>query len=400
MQSAPPEFDVEHLQALFDATGRTTVSDALHWIAEQRQLRGRQDRLLIALVAATESGLPQSAAALRVASRQALNSTLDTSADLLATSTITPPHQYQQALAAIVDRTTGGSLSTITVDAVGAAQNENPLVVEALALTAGLSYRDLQDRARARGTTLPGGSRQAWQHAQIRVAFEVINEVVQGIGTPQLEGAVAARPLELLLPKATGWEAIEALRSGGVSYGTLLAQRDVGSAWGAHRNRTNNEVSRLMVRHLLDALDSHGVAYWSTEGQTPMKKQYLADKAVSSGETPGQLTVVTRGSDGQGTLAVIVAVARDGGSARKSAATVLKLRNHLKLPGAAVLIGTGWAGRSESDALVRTFKGRIFNEHSLEDLAELAAELAAERAALSDPPATLPASPAPSPEDA
>lgn len=396
MHPATPDLEDEQVQVLLQATGRPTVTDALHWIAERRQIRGRRDRLLGALVAAFELQLPQSVEALRVISRRALNSTLDTSADLLATSTITPPHRYQQALAAIADRTTGTTLSNITVEAVGAAQNENSLAIEALALTAGLSYRDLCDRASARGTTLPGESQKPWKHSQVRVAFEVIDQVVQGTGTAQLNGAVAARPLELLLPGTTGWEAIEALRTGGVSYGTLLAQRDVGSAWGAHRNRTNNEVSRLMVCNLLDALDSRGVTYWSTEGSAPVSKPYLASKARSFGEKPGQLTVVTRGADGAGSLAVLVAVARDGGTARKSAATVLKLREVLNIPGAAVLVGTGWASRGESDDLVRAFKGRVFNEQSLDDLAELAAE----RAGVSDPPATLPASPELSTEDA
>jgi hypothetical protein len=396
VNTATSDLEDEHLQVLLQATGRRTITDALHWIAEGRSLRGRRDRLLVALVAATDRQLPRSVESLRAVSRKALNSTLDTSADLLETSTVIPPHRYQRALADVADRTTGTSLSNITVEAVGAAQSENSLVIEALALTAGLSYRDLHERANVRGTTLPGESRKPWSASQVRAAFEVIDEVVQGTGAAQLSIAVAARPIELLLPGTTGWDAIEALRTGGVSYGTLLAQRDVGSAWGAHRNRTNNEVSRLMVRNLLEALDGRGVTYWSIEGAGNVSKAYLTDKAMTSGNKLGQVTVVTRGSDGAGSLAVLVAVARDGGTARKSAGTILKLREVLKLPGAAVLIGTGWANRGESDDLVRAFKGRVFNEQSLEDLAELAAE----RAGLSDPSVTLPALPAPSPEDA
>ena len=374
--------DVDHPLAaayrdlLVDVTGRTDVGDALRWIAEKRPLLDvLPNRLLTALVAAVDGGLPSAEAALRVAARSALRSTLDTSADLLLTETIVPPHRYQQALADIADRTLDGTLATISVESVGAAQAENGLVVEALALVAGLSWRDLRDRSEARDVSLPTQSSGSWKSSQVRSVFNIVDELVRGQVQPQLEEAVAARPLELLLTDVRGWEAVEILRTGGVSYGTLLAQRDVGSAWSAHRNRTNNEISRLMVRRLLQALRAAGVTYWSTEGENAVPPAFLSSKAVRQGKTPGQLSVVTRATDGSPRYAVLTAVARDGGTARKSAATVLKLRGVLTLPGAAVLVGTGWAQRGESDDLVRAFDGRVYTEHSLPAFAAVAAEL-------------------------
>ncbi|MGK3957669.1 hypothetical protein ACLKOZ_15935 [Arthrobacter sp. R4] len=72
---------------------------------------------------------------------------------------------------------------------------------------------------------------------------------------------------------------------------------------------------------------------------------------------------------------MLVAIARDGGTARKTAATFLSLPESFALPAALVLVGTGWADRSESDKLVRAFGGRIYTEHTLQELAVLAAEM-------------------------
>ena len=361
------------------------MHDALQWIAERRPLGGgvTPNVLLTALVAAADAALPGAAAALREASRTALSSTLDTSADLLSTDTIVPPYRYDQALAEVAGCTTTGSLEHVTADAVGAAQAANSDVVETLGLVAGLSWRDLRDRAAARGVPLPTKATGPWSRSQTHTVFELVDEVVTGRAQPQLLGAVASRPIELLLGlQGTSWEAVEAFRAGRVTYGTLLAQRDVGSAWSAHRNRTNAEISRLMVVRLLEALDAAGVSYWSTDGAKPVPKKFLASKAVRQGRTLGQLSVVTRDAAGDPRYAVLLAVARDGGTARRSAATVLKLPGDLVLPGVAVLLGTGWSERGESDDLVRAFAGRVYTERSLSDLAAMAADV-------SDPPGTM-----------
>jgi hypothetical protein len=204
-------------------------------------------------------------------------------------------------------------------------------------------------------------------------AFAIIDDIVCGRVDSQLPGTVASRPIELLLGSTVGWAAVEALRIDGVSYGTLLAQRDVGSAWIAHRNRTNTELSRLMVRRVLAALEKSHVDYWSTEGDKPVDKGYLGKRAGVSGRPPGQLCVVTRGADGSAGYAVLIAVARDGGTARKTAATLSQLPQKISIPSVLVLFGTGWADRGESDDLIRAYGGRLYTENTLTHLATMAA---------------------------
>lgn len=360
---------------LLAATGRSELVDALRWIAEDRPLTGSGDvaSILAALVAAVDAGSSAAEPALRTAVRAALRSTLDTSADLVLTTSIVPPYRYQAALANVARRTATGSLGSITSTAVLAAQADDGLVMEALGLAAGLSWRDLQARSQARGVSLPGDAQSAWSPSQVLSAFQVIDDIVCGRVEPQLTGAVAARPLELLLDNSVGWNEVERLRNSGVSYGTLLAQRDVGSAWSAHRNRTNNEISRLMVRRVLTALDDAGVGYWATEGDAPVAKAFLGAQAGVPVRSPGQLSVVTRCADGSAGYAVLTAIARDGGTARKTAATLLQLPKKFTVPAILVLFGTGWADRGESDDLVRAYGGRLYTEHTLGDLARLTA---------------------------
>lgn len=359
---------------LLAATGRTDVVDALHWIGEGRPLTAEFPvaELLTALVSAADLGLSGSDLALRTAVRNALQSTLDTSADLVMTDRIVPPHRYLAALANVARRTPSGTLSDVTHTSVWAAQADDPLTIEALGLVAGLSWRDLQARSEALGTPLPSKPDGSWNPSQLVRAFTVIDDIVCGRVQSQLTGAVASRPVELLLASLVGWEAVETLRVTGVDYGTLLTQRDVGSAWSAHRNRTNTELSRLMVRRVLVALDESAVSYWSTEGDEPVAKNYLGSQAGVSGRPPGQLSVVTRRADGSAGYAVLVAVARDGGTARKTGATLLQLPSKFSLPAVLVLFGTGWAERGESDDLVRAYGGRLYTESTLTHLAAMA----------------------------
>lgn len=369
---ALPEHDARTLLA---ATGRADVVDALHWIGEERPLRAGTPlaQLLTAVVSAADFKLAGSELALRITVRSVLRSSLDTSAELVLTENVIPPYRYEAALGKVAARTPTGTLADITHAAVWAAQAEDPLVIEALGLVAGLSWRDLQDRSAARGTVLPSQPSSDWNRSQVMSAFGIVDDIVCGRVESQLSGAVAARPVELLVGSTLGWAAVEAMRVDGVSYGTLLAQRDVGSAWSAHRNRTNTELSRSMVRRVLSALNESRVGYWSTEGNEPVSKNYLANKAGVSGRPPGQLSVVTRRSDGSAGYAVLIAVARDGGTARKTAATLLQVPTKVSVPCVLVLFGTGWADRTESDDLIRAYGGRLYTENTLTHLAAMAA---------------------------
>ena len=117
------------------------------------------------------------------------------------------------------------------------------------------------------------------------------------------------------------------------------------------------------------------MGYWSAEGDAAVAKSFLGSKAGVSGKPPGQLSVVTRGQDGAAGYAVLVAIARDGGTARKTAATLLQLPKKFTVPAVLVLFGTGWADRGESDDLVRAYSGRLYTEHTLTDLARLTASV-------------------------
>ena len=283
-------------------------------------------------------------------------------------------HRYQAALANVARRTRQEHSSTSQRTAVLAAQADDPLVIETLGLVAGLSWRDLQARSQARGLPLPGDSEGAWSPSQVTERLQGDRRHrVRSSRAPARRCRGRSARWSCSWTVLTGWGEVEKLRTGGVSYGTLLAQRDVGSAWSAHRNRSNNEISRLMVRRVLSALDDADVGYWSAEGDAAVAKSFLGRKAGVSGKPPGQLSVVTRGQDGAAGYAVLVAIARDGGTARKTAATLLQLPKRFTVPAVLVLFGTGWADRGESDDLVRAYGGRLYTEHTLTDLARLAA---------------------------
>lgn len=213
------ELAPEHASALLAATGRGELVDALHWIAEGRPVSGVASAgILTAVVAAADLGIRGADAALRTAVRSALRSTLDTSADLVLTDSIVPPHRYQAALANVARRTPSGTMSGITSAAVMAAQASDPLVMETLGLVAGLSWRDLQARSTAHGIPLPSDPEGTWNPSQVLGAFRVIDDIVRGQVEPQLVGAVPARPLELL-PQTTPTEDHRSIRSCGPKHG-------------------------------------------------------------------------------------------------------------------------------------------------------------------------------------
>ena len=364
------------------ATGRKDAADALAWIAARRA-RSRPvpaDRLLQALITMAAASPGVSGEALRKVVRRATSSALDTSADLLNVDSVRRPSEYEEALMVLSSFTPTGKLTDLTIDALSVAVTLNDLVIESLGLVAALSWRDLRERAAQRGVTLPGRSDGQWDLRQLQIVLDIVDEIVKGTGAPGLPGAIAARPVELLAPDAPqfGWEAIQHYLDEGVSYGTLLAQRDVGSAWGAHRNRTSSAVSGLVTEQILQELTKAGITYWSIEGhgESTVSRALLNRYAAGEGSAPGQLTTVTRTVKGAPALAVLVAAARDGGTARKTSATLLPVPEQLLVPAAVVLVGAGWSNRGETDALVRAFDGRVFTESRIGELAALSQEAA------------------------
>jgi hypothetical protein len=362
-------------------TGRGTLRDALAYLAEGRHLPGvaRADTLMSALAELAEFGDERSRGAARAALNRfvdrALVSDIDSSAELFAVDTIVPPTTYRKALDELARHTANGGLANVNREAVYAAQRVNRHVLETLANVAGLSYGDLQARA---AVALPGAATStSWTAEQTNAAFDVIDPVIRGVNQARLPGAVAARPIELLLAQADhprGWAAVDRFRRHGVPFEVLLTQRAVGGAWNAHRSGTQNEIAKLMFERLSRQFHEADVAYWRL-GEGGARKAFLAER-IAVGKSIGAVGLVTH-RDGRATLAVTIALAKDGGTARRSGGTLAKLPTLLRIPAAALLVGPGWAQRSESGDLVRAYGGRIFTDRTLPDLVELAATVSA-----------------------
>ncbi|MGH9117135.1 MAG: hypothetical protein ACRD0A_04440 [Acidimicrobiales bacterium] len=364
------------------ATGRDAVHDAVAWIAEGRSLRSgvAVHELLSALVSLRGDAVIDPGAAILQVIRNRLRSSIDTSADLLGTDEVARPGAYRAALVELREYTTTRSLADVTAEAVLGAQAANSLVIEALCQVAGLSFRDLADRVALSGGTAPTESSRPWTNDQIQAAFIVIDAVVRGDVTPRLPGAIAARPVEMLFshsPGIGGWADVESMLEQGVPYEVLLTQRAVGGAWLSHRNATTNLLPPLLAEALCELLDERKVSYWRGAmlgGDAP--KRVVGQLVGLAGEA-GQIGLITQTSDAQPALAIAIAVARDGGTARKSAGKLRELPSRLKVPAALVLLGPGWATRGETTDLVEGYEGRLFTESTLHDLSDLAVSMQA-----------------------
>jgi hypothetical protein len=380
-------------ELLTTVTGRRDLLDALEWVIEGRSLRVTRPthELLTALsTLAADDANPSQAElagwALRSYARPALRSQLDPSVELLEIDAVVPPGTYRSALEELARHTPSGTLADVTPAAIRAAHDIDPHVVETLCAVAGLSFRDLKDRAAAR---LPGNPRRRWSQLQAETAFAVIDAIVRGAVTALSSAATAARPVEMLFAaneQPAGWAAVEALLSQGVPYEVLLTQRVVGSAWGAHRNATTNKVQQSVTTRLSKFLEEGHVPHLllrrNAKSRSLLKSLGLeavddngADADIEGeGARAGQVAVLV-GQPDRWTLAVTVSVARDGGTANKTAGKLLELPDRLSVPVAAVLVGPGWADRNETVDLVRALDGRVFSDATLPDLAAFAAEM-------------------------
>jgi hypothetical protein len=345
------------------------LNEALEWIADDHPLTlGCDLHALLQAVAALDRRLTAVPRAARQLARQVTASELDTAAVLLQPETIVPADAFRAALEVLAQRCPDRTLSTITPSAVIAAQNDHPLVVETLCAVAGLTYGDLVARV---GVELPTESAAHWGPSQVRAAFEVLDGIVNDRVTTALPGAVPSQPLELM-PSigdpgvSAGWEGVEQLRSGGVSYEVLLAQRVAGGTWLAHRNKTSGRIAHSIAAQLCRELDARGVSHCRATsaggrvGPTTMRELSGAGKQV------GLVAMDPRGAAAYG---VVFAVARDSGSASKSAAR-LRTMQRGQIPIALLLAGPGWSARNETGDLALHFEGRVFSELGLHRLAD------------------------------
>ena len=251
-----------------------------------------------------------------------------------------------------------------------AGQAVDELVIESLCLVAGITYKELRERATSSLPTNPGGR---WTQPQIEGAFAVIDGFVRGDIACPVPDAITRRPVELLLDpdRAADWTRVQGLLSGGVPYELLLTQRAVGSAWGAHQNSTATTVQKGVVNDICEQLGARGLSYERVERNAAGKAAISFVRGANAGERgTGQVNVLI-GARRRWHAAVAVSVASDGGTANKSGKALLALPGRLTVPLAVVLVGLGWSGRNETAALVKALSGRVFTERSLDELVDL-----------------------------
>ncbi|MBX7270045.1 hypothetical protein KIF24_31170 [Micromonospora sp. Llam7] len=376
-----------HVKAL---TRRVTIKDALAWLNEDRGIERPVDlpKLLQALLALEEQTPDPELRSLagrvsRQVCRTEIRSDLDPSQELLGLDDVIRPAQYRAALDALAARTAQRSLADVTLSAVIAAQEDDPNVVTALCAAAGLAHRDL--RARVRGSSLPGELRGKWKNHQLKAVFEVIDAVISGRVSASSPAAQPARPVEHLLPeldeppastvaRPRGWALVEQMRTQGVPYEVLLAQRAVGGAWVAHRNSTGSILQAAITTTLCRLLDERGVTHHrlklNAASRALLEKAGANPAADADGgkREGGQLAILI--DTAEVTHAVAISVARDGGTARKSGGRLAALPTRLGIDCTVVLVGPGWAQRNETSELARPFQGRIYTERTLAELAD------------------------------
>ena len=353
------------------ATGRENVDDGLEWITEDRALRAGTDprRLLRALIALDE---PQKAEeAIRKLTRFLVASDLDTAEVLFDSAAIDDPSKFRRALETLARKSKDGGLLSVTSSAAFAAQREDPYVIEALCAVAGLTYSELGDRAEV---DLPSGPRDHWLAPQMRAAFKVVDDVVCSRVTSKVPDTRPARPIELwpefAQGQGAGWEAVEEMRRNGVPYEVLLAQRQAGGAWLAHRNRTTGKVAASIASQLCTELDSRRVSYRRSKAVGGDVQASTLHALSGAGKQVGLVVV---DSHNKPCSAVIFSIARDSGTASKSASRLQTMARGKSLALFLMLAGPGWAARNETADLATVFEGRVFSER---DSVALADELA------------------------
>lgn len=349
------------------ATGQAEPAAAAQWIAEGRPLADGSDArdVLQALLALAETGKHQRDA-IAVLSRALAVSQLDSADVLFDVDHIRHPASYEETLGVVASYCPSGGLDSISPEVVIRAQADDPRVLEALAAVGGMSLKELTGR-------ITGGAGSSeptvLDPSLVRRAFGLIDEAVTGSGPAAWPGTARTRPVELLGDDG-GWAAVEAMRRGGVSYGTLLAQRVVGGAWIAHRNRTSSQLAPLLAGRLRMLLDDSGVSYVCA---TSLGGDTAAHAVMALGGTDKQVGILALDRAGRPAAGVIITTARDHGTARANALRLLQTKHPASLPVAVLLAGPGWAKRNETADLAEQFGGRIFSDVSLD---ELAAEIA------------------------
>ena len=349
------------------ATGQDDLEDALAWIAEGHSLRpGASIHDVLKAVVALGDRSENQPAALRRLARHATESTLDTGAVIFNPELLTPLTRYKRVLDLLAEKSPDRTLASLMAEAVAAAQREDPLTMEVFCAIAGLTFRDIKERL---GDEVPNALDGRWPAKSVAAVFGVVDAIVRGVAnTTVARGAISLKPIELILEKTTGgWTEIERLRCSGVPYEWLLAQRTVGSAWGAHRNRTSSKLIHVVASALCAELDRLGVTYRRSKsvGGTirPSEVQRLAGGSA-------HVSLVALDRRNRPFCGVAFSIARDGGTARKNAGRLQAMARHARLPLALVVAGPGWSMRNETGELAAALLGCIYSDCTISILAK------------------------------
>jgi hypothetical protein len=157
-----------------------------------------------------------------------------------------------------------------------------------------------------------------------------------------------------------GWELVDKMLNDKVPYEMLLQQRLVGGSWGQHRNATSSAAGELVLDEFKSLLRARSISYVGRESRQ-LQRLSLVGRFAD--------LVITRPS-GEATWSVVVSVANDGGTARKTAAKLSAALGGHALT-AAILVGPGWVNRlSATAALVEAIGGHVYSDSSLSKLVD------------------------------
>lgn len=348
---------LEPEEVLIAATGRSSLTEALLWLAEDHPISSELGlpSLLQAIVKVAGSDEASERAIRRVV-RDATSSGVDTSQILFDPEELPNPRTYRTALEDLLSYSADGTFGGLTPRALVRAQYANSLSIEVLCLCAGVAFGD------ACQWFLGGSTR--WREHDAEALLNYLNGLVGGSVESPIPGSVAARGIEHFANG--GWAVSERFMSDGVPFEVLLAQRAGGGVWGLHKNKTSTVLNRAIAEALVALLVDRDIRFLrsSTVGgdSKPTDLQALTgvhDKRVS--------LVVLR--DGEPLFLVGFSSAKDGGTARANGDGLLSMPKS-RLPMAFVLTGLGWSGRAETDRLARRFDGLLFTEKTLSELVD------------------------------
>lgn len=173
---------------LLQATGKTSIAQAIDWIANGYGLDEGVDRHDLFVELVSHGAQRPSAAydkALQRLTREVTQSGFDSASVLLEINSVPKPMEFRQALDAVARLCPSRGLDTISDSAIIAAQRAEPLTMEALCAVAGLSYSELRER----GSGLPSDPRSSWSPSKVREAFRILDDVVNRRVSSQLPGA-------------------------------------------------------------------------------------------------------------------------------------------------------------------------------------------------------------------